>query len=294
MYTLSTSEIQTYLQQLGVEEIQPPTLDYLVQLHQAHVRRFSWQTVDIFAGHPTSIDIQQSIALLLSGRSGYCFHLNGAFSTLLRSLGYQVFWHRAGVQPLGTEPRINSFHLGLTVHLDHEGISQPWIIDVGLGDMPYTPLPLIKGTYTQSPFQYAVTSSSIDPKGWRLEHDAYASIVGVDIDHQVVTDLKPFEDNHEFYSRSPQSPWFDVFLLRQRDQSTSHELRGCVLKTIDDTGVQYTEIVHKQEWLNVLHDIFGESFVPYTALEKDEFWHRVQQAHEVWKQTQSLSNHPHL
>lgn len=294
MYTLSTIEIQSYLKQLGVEEIQPPTIDYLFQLHQAHIRRFSWQTVDIFARHPTSIDIEQSIALLIRGRSGYCFHLNGAFSTLLRSLGYQVFLHRAGVQPLGTEPCINSFHLGLTVHLDNnEGITQPWIIDVGLGDMPYTPLPLTKDTYSQSPFQYKVTASSIDPQGWRLEHDARASIVGVDIHHQAVSDLEPFKNNHEFYSRSQQSPWWDVFILRQRDESVSHELRGCMLKTIDATGVQYTEIVNKPDWLNLLHDIFGEELIRYNTLEKDELWHRVQQAHEVWKQTKVLSDFNH-
>lgn len=292
MYTLSTTEIQMYLKQLGIEDIQPPTLTYLFQLHQAHIQRFSWQTVDIFTGHPASIDLEQSIPLLLSGRSGYCFHLNGAFSTLLRSLGYQVDWHRAGVQPLGTEPRINSFHLGLTVHIeDEQGITQPWIIDVGLGDMPYTPLPLSYGAYAQSPFQYQVAASSIDPKGWRLEHDARASIVGVDIDHQVVSDLEPFQANHEFYSRSAQSPWFDVFLLRQRDEHASHELRGCMLKTIDVTGVQHTEITNQKDWIDQLHDVFGESLSRYSAVEKDDIWNRVQQAHEQWKQTKGLPSY---
>lgn len=289
MYTLSTSEIQMYLKQLGIKEIQPPTRSYLFELHQAHVHRFSWQTIDIFSGNPTSIDLEQSVPLLLSGRSGYCFHLNGAFSTLLRSLGYQVDWHRAGVQPLGTEPCINSFHLGLTVHIEDEhGVSKPWIIDVGLGDMPYTPVPLIYGTYHQSPFQYQVTSSTIAEKGWRLEHDPHASIVGVDIDHHVVTDLSPFKNNHEFYSRSPQSPWINAFILRQRDEHTSHELRGCMLKTVDSTGVQQTEIVDKTQWLDLLYDVFSEALIRYTSLEKGDLWHRVQQAHIQWKKEKEL------
>lgn len=284
--------MKAYLKQLGIADIQPPTVQYLFQLHQAHIRRFSWQTVDIFAGQPTSIDLRQSIPLLLSGRSGYCFHLNGAFSTLLRSLGYQVFWHRAGVQPLGTEPRINSFHLGLTVHLpDDQGTMQPWIIDVGLGDMPYTPLPLIHGIYTQSPLQYCITSSSIAEHGWRLEHDARASIIGVDIDNYVVHDLEPFQDNHEFYSRSPQSPWFNVFLLRQRNEQASNELRGCVWKKVHQDGIQYTEITRKTDWLDLLNDVFGEQLSKYTALEKEDLWQRVQQAHLQWKKEKESTQH---
>ncbi|MGW8956539.1 arylamine N-acetyltransferase [Paenibacillus sp. NPDC055715] len=38
----------------------------------------------------------ESVQLILQGRSGYCFHLNGAFSVLLHSLGYRVCLHRAG------------------------------------------------------------------------------------------------------------------------------------------------------------------------------------------------------
>jgi len=88
MYIMKREEIKAYLSRIGISEIQPPTKSYLFELHKSHVKNLSWQTIDIFARKPAAIDVRQSVQLILNRRSGYCFHLDGAFSTLLRSLGY--------------------------------------------------------------------------------------------------------------------------------------------------------------------------------------------------------------
>ncbi len=212
---------------------------FLFELHKAHVSKISWQTVDIYMGDPSGIDIEQSIALILGNRSGYCFHLNGAFSTLLRTLGYQVSMHRAGVQPPGTEPRINSFHLGLTATLNNEqGETETYIVDAGLGDMPYEPLPLRFGTYKHGPLTYQVVQSEVAAQGWRLLHDPRGSSVGVDFDSAVVSDMEEFKPKHEFYSQSADSPWTKLFLAKLRNEHGSYELRGCMWNTIDINGVK--------------------------------------------------------
>ncbi|WP_458460799.1 arylamine N-acetyltransferase family protein, partial [Paenibacillus sp.] len=178
---LNPSEIQAYLKRIGINTIKKPTLEYLFELQRAHVQYLSWQTVDIFAGRPAGIDLQESVQLILQGRSGYCFHLNGAFSVLLRSLGYTVDWHRGGVQPHGEKPRVNSFHLGLTVLLpDADRNVERWIVDVGLGGMPFEPLPLRYGTYGAAPFTYQLMPSSVAAGGWRLEYEPNGPSEGVD------------------------------------------------------------------------------------------------------------------
>lgn len=101
---LNTAEIQAYLKRIGIDDIKEPTLEFLFELQRAHVQYLSWQTVDIFAGLPAEISLQDSIQLILQGRSGYCFHLNGAFSVLLRSLGYTVDWHRGEYSLMGNNP----------------------------------------------------------------------------------------------------------------------------------------------------------------------------------------------
>lgn len=285
---LTAEEIKAYLNRLGIQDIQAPSLAYLASIHEAHIQTLSWQTVDIIAGKPAPIDIASSVGLVLSGRSGYCFHLNGAFSELLRSLGFNVSWHRAGVQPLGQEPRINSFHLGLTVTLPNEdGESRRWIVDVGLGDMPFHPLPLKPGEYAQGPYRYKVTASSVAEGGWRLEHDPLASFVGVDFAPETVGSLDEFLPKHEFYSRSPESPWYNLFLVRQRHADGGNELRGCVWIRRQGDAVRKEELRTKSQWLEVLADVFGERLVRYTGLERDELWRKVYRLHEEWKRSQS-------
>ncbi|MFC5468186.1 arylamine N-acetyltransferase [Cohnella suwonensis] len=279
-------ELKAYLTRIGIPDIQAPTKDYLFELHKAHVENLPWETVDIFAGKPASIDFGESVQLILNRRSGYCFHLNGAFSVLLRSLGYKVSLHRAGVQPHGTEPRVNSFHLGLIVNLANDRLEdESWIIDVGLGDMPYEPLRLHPGIYNQAPFVYKVVESSVVMNGWRLEHDPLGSFAGVDFAPAVVHDIKEFIPKHDHYSRSKDSPWINLFLIQHRHATGSNELRGCIWSKREISGVEKTEIKNKSQWLEVLGDIFGEHLVNYSKQERDELWKRVQIIHEDWKKS---------
>jgi arylamine N-acetyltransferase len=281
---LTRSEIKAYLKRIGIQDIQPPSLAYLTQLHRAHVASVPWQTIDIVAGRPASIDPDECVRLILGNRSGYCFHLNGAFSVLLRSLGFRVFWHRAGVQPLGQEPRINSFHLGLSVVLTNElQQEQRYIVDVGLGDMPYEPIPLRIGTYEQGPLRYQVERSGVVQGGWRLVHDPGSSFVGVDVAPDELEDLEEFQPKHEFYSRSPDSPWIKLFLVRQRHAAGSNELRGCIWTRRDGNGMEKIELRTKSQWLEVLGDVFQEHLVHYSKLERDDLWKQVWSYHEEWK-----------
>lgn len=287
---MTSSEIESYLNRIGIQDIQPPTLSYLTQLHEAHVASIPWSTIDIVAGKPAPIDLHESVRLMLTNRSGYCFHLNGAFSVLLRSLGFQVSLHRAGVQSMGQDPHVNSFHLGLTIRLtDEQQREQRYIVDVGLGDMPYGPLPLRSGTYEQGPFHYQVERSRVAPGGWRLVHDPLAAFAGVDYAPEELKDLEEFKAKHDFLSRSPESPWIKLFLVRHRHATGSNELRGCIWNRRELDKLESTELRTKSQWLEVLGDVFHEHLIHYSKLERDDLWKRVWSYHEEWKRTKMSS-----
>ncbi|MBA9086855.1 arylamine N-acetyltransferase [Fontibacillus solani] len=284
---LTKQEIKDYLKRLGLE-IYTPSKEFLSEMHRAHVEKVSWHTIDIFAGKPTPIDIKSSVQHIVNQGSGYCFHLNGAFSVLLRSLGYNVSLHRAGVQPTGKEPRMDSYHLGVSVTMMDAVIhkEQRWIVDVGLGDMPYDPLPIIVGEYEQGPFRYKIRPSEVAANGWRLENDPIAPFAGVDFDPEVVGDVEEFKSQHEFLSKSPDSVWGNLLLIQNRHNKGSNELRGCVFsqRTID--GIQKSEITNKFMWFELVADVFGEKLDRYSKLEKDEIWKKVIRIHENWKREQ--------
>lgn len=283
---LSKVDVEKYLTRLGILEAQPPTLAFLVELHRAHVEKISWQTLDIFTRKPVGIDIKQTIELMTNNRSGYCFHLNGAFAALLNTLGYKVSLHRAGVQTSGTYPKIDSFHVGLTVNLKNSnGEDEYHLVDVGLGDMPYEPIRLCPGSYIQGPCIYEVTQSSVDPNGWRLHNDAKASYKGVDYAAETVPAIESFQRHHQFYSESENSPWINFLIFKNRHARGSNELKGCMLTRRVNDQIEKVEITKQSQWLEVLNSLFSEQLVHYTKLEQHMIWKKVFQEHEAWKKS---------
>ena len=91
----------------------------------------------------------------IRGPGGYCFHLNGAFSELLWSLGYDVTRHVGGVHgPDGPDEGALTNHLVLTVSglPTDDNESGDWYVDAGLGDALHEPVPLRPATFEQGPF----------------------------------------------------------------------------------------------------------------------------------------------
>lgn len=91
-----------YLERLGNADPGDPSVVGLRALHAAHVERVAYEAIEIQLGRPTTVDPYESAERIVARhRGGYCYHLNGAFSLLLSELGYDVVWHRAGVENRG-------------------------------------------------------------------------------------------------------------------------------------------------------------------------------------------------
>src|SRR5437868_5974035 len=87
---VGVNEREAYLDRLGLD-VEPPSVDALFQVHRAHVERVAYETLWIHLGEGWSVDPADSVERVARGRrGGYCFHLNGAMSELLRGLGYDV------------------------------------------------------------------------------------------------------------------------------------------------------------------------------------------------------------
>lgn len=178
--------LEAYLGRLGVAVPARPDLAALFELHAAHAERITYETIDIHVGRPTpSLEPAASVDRVLRHRGGYCYQLNGAFSVLLRELGFDVVWHPAGVQghprpePVGSAA---ANHLALTVHglPSDDNPTGDWLVDVGLGDAMHEPLPLLAGVYQQGPYRLGLRPSEVDPGGWRLDHDPRGDFRGMD------------------------------------------------------------------------------------------------------------------
>lgn len=276
--------IAGYLRRLGRPDLldAPPTWEGLRALHTAHVERVPYEALDIWLERPTGIDPAESAARITGGRGGYCYHLNGAFSALLARLGYDVTRHAGGVQSRGAEPGITRNHLALTAR----GLPSPgnpggaWLVDLGLGDGPHEPLPLVAGSYRQGPFTYGLRPSEVAPGGWRFDHDPAGSFEGMDFAPEPA-EMAEFEDMHRHLSTSPDSGFVRVAAVLRRDASGVDVLRGLVL-TRQGAGEHSVTLDSARDYYAALGDVFGLTLDDVADAEKDRLWRRLRDAHEAW------------
>jgi arylamine N-acetyltransferase len=279
-------DVAAYLDRLGVDHPGPPSVPALYALHRAHVERVPYETLEIHLGVPTTVDPMESAERIVRRkRGGYCFHLNGAFAALLAALGYQVRWHRGGVQSRtgALAPGANANHLALTVH-DLPAAECPagvWFVDVGLGDALHEPLSLLPGRYRQGPFSYELRHSAVEPAGWRFNHDPAGSFAGMDFTTAVARPAD-FAARHVELSTSPESGFVRVFTAQRRHAGGVDALRGRVLTSVDAAGVRRREITRAGEWFEVLSDVFGLTLHDVSAEDRRALWGRVHAAHGEW------------
>ncbi len=273
-------DVQTYLERLGIPDPGPPSVTGLYALHAAHVERIPFETLEIHLGRPTTMDPHESVARILRGRGGYCFHLNGAFATLLQALGYTVSWHRGGVHstPGSPPPGATADHLTLIAACE----GQSWFVDVGLGDALHEPLPLRAATYRQGPFTYRLRRSGVEPDGWRFDHDPRGTFVGMDFS------LAPagpgdFLAWHRKLSTSPDSGFVRVVSAIRRDLHGVDAMEGCILSRTDKRGRSQRELDTAGDWFGALADVFGLTLDDTTKAERSVLWTNVHAKHQVWK-----------
>ncbi|MGJ6963401.1 arylamine N-acetyltransferase family protein [Streptosporangium sp. G11] len=276
-------DVTAYLRRIGVKVDGPPSVESLHLLHRAHAERVPYECMEIWLGRPTTVDPVESAARIIRGRGGYCYHLNGAFSMLLKALGYRVTRHRGGVQGhAGVPANVDGGHLVLTV----SGLPGPgnpggrWLVDQGLGDAIHEPLPLVEGTYRQGPFTYGLRPSEVAPGGWRFDHDPRGDFLGMDF-RAAPAEMPEFAAMHEFLSTSPESGFVRVATIQRRDASGVDVMRGLVLTRLGDREHTLTARTER-DYFEMLADVFGLSLPDVTPAERAMLWLRLWTAHEKW------------
>jgi arylamine N-acetyltransferase len=290
---MPTLDVAGYLRRLGLNESLTPDIDTLRVIHAAHVERVAYEVLWIWGGQAATIttDPYQAAERIVGRyRGGYCYHLNGALSLLLAELGFDVVWHRAGVQnreepdPPGAD-RAN--HLALTVHglPNDDNPAGDWFVDVGLGDALHEPLPLQEGVYEQGPFRFELRPSQTEPGGWRLEHDRKGSFAGMDFRPSRATEAD-FAERHLYLSTSPESGFVRVCSVQRRDATGVDALRGCVLSRVDGAAHSASGSGHtletSREWYEALADVFSLPLADLSPTARDQLWRRVRRAHDAW------------
>lgn len=283
---ISPTERDAYLARLGVDA-EPPSVEGLTRLHGAHVERVAYETLWIHLGERWGIGIDESVARVATRRrGGYCYHLNGAFGGLLRSLGYDVTRHVGGVHgPDGPTEDSMTNHLVLAVH-GLPSAANPggdWYVDAGLGDALDGPLPLIAGDYRQGPFDFVLDETPGGVGDWHLTHDPAGGFAGMSW-RAAPVGMDAFAERHAWLSTSPESGFVRVLTAQRRDASGVDILRGLSLRRIGD-GASESMLATRAELVDVLGDLFGLDVSPVSDQAWEALWARVHATHVAWEST---------
>jgi N-hydroxyarylamine O-acetyltransferase len=279
-----SADVAGYLARLGLERPSCPDAAWLVAAHRAHMERVPYENLEFQLGRATSVDPVESIARIVRGRGGYCFHLNGAFGTLLAAVGYDVTRHRGQVLGPGEEPdgaEVDVNHQALIVSCD--GVR--YFVDCGLGDALYEPIPLADGCARHSlqpPFTYRLEPWAACEGGWRFVHDPAAGSFASMVFAPQPVGPGAFAGAHRHLSTSPESGLVCNAVAARCTAAGSEVLRGRVLTTVTAAGAARRVIDARCEWYEVLADVFGLSLPDLDAPGRARLWERVSAAHAAW------------
>ena len=283
MVDLDPTVRDAYLRRLDAEA-EPPSAEALVRMHRGHVERIPWETLWIQLGESWSIDPSASARRLASGgRGGYCFHLNGGFGALLRSLRYRVTQHVGDVRltAAGGTWALGE-HLVLTVDDlptdDNPGGS--WCVDVGLGGGLRDAIPLAAGTEVwHRAVGFGLDVASHDGADWmltRLPSSGWEAVAW----KAAPTSTATLATTHARLSGSIDSRFARVLVVKRWGPTGLVDLHGLMYRGGD--AEELVELGSRHDLLAVLADGFGLELTGVSPRALDRLWRHAAEGHERW------------
>jgi N-hydroxyarylamine O-acetyltransferase len=253
-WQIQTLDLDGYLGRLRVAA-RPPSRQALAELHEAHVRTFTFDNIDVLLdAHPgVSLDAIQA-KFVGRGRGGYCFEHATLFAAAAERLGYDVRRHLGRVGDPDAAPRT---HFVVEIVLD----GQRLLADPGFGMSVLHPIELADGVEEeQGGWRYRVRRAPGEEVAWEMHRLRDG---GWELMH--VSDEQPVRPvdvvmGHHFTSTFPDSH-FRSTLMVTRHLNGRHLTVTAEAVTVRRPG-EPTE--HRALRYGELGDLLAELAVPLT------------------------------
>jgi N-hydroxyarylamine O-acetyltransferase len=246
----------SYLERIHYTQPVKPDVDTLCGLQQAHRQNVPFENLDI--GLKRVIQINEPAIwnkIVVSGRGGFCYELNGLFAWLLKQIGFYVTYLNARVFNREGNLGIDFDHLALLVQIP--GQPERWLADVGFGDSFNEPLSFEEhGEQVQGLRAYKLERTDDGYTVWQKNYDGTW-------ERQYFFDLQPhrFPEEYEaacrYHQTSPESSFTRGSIISKATPGGRVSLEdGRLILT---THGQRTErlLESQQEYTTLLKEHFG-------------------------------------
>jgi len=126
--TAENFNLTDYLSRIGYAGEVHPDVATLIQLVQKQLRSIPFENTEVQAGRTPSMVPEDIVnKVLLHGRGGYCYEINGVFAMALNAIGFE--WYFAGARPMFYPMRRPKTHMVVIVRIK----GSDYLCDTGFG-----------------------------------------------------------------------------------------------------------------------------------------------------------------
>ena len=243
-----------YLQHLQVNKTENPSYSFLSKLKEQHLLTVPFENLDIHQGNKIVLDEDRIYEkIVIGGRGGFCYELNGLFCWLLRSLGFTVSMGSARVY-LPTKKRFTPEfdHLVLLVDLE-----KTYLVDVGFGDSFRQPIALpdgrsedISGSYRLRPFDSDQNTYILQKK----DNNDWQTVYSFTKHPRVISD---FEEMCAFNQSSPESHFTQQTICSIATKNGRISLSDDFLTITEGSSKTKTKVISQKDFNQKLRHHFG-------------------------------------
>ncbi|MEO9872388.1 arylamine N-acetyltransferase family protein [Ekhidna sp.] len=250
-------DVHSYLNRIGLKR-EEPALKYLKKLQKAHLLTIPFENLDIHYGSKIVLDYQKIFEkIVLQKRGGFCHELNGLFYHLLYHLGFDCYIISAKFWKEDKNQFGKPFeHMVIIVDINDE----KWLVDVGFGDGPISPIKVKKGDIQMDYTRYWKIDTDPDENFILKVSDNATQFFSRILFTTEEKQLIQFMEICEFQQTSIESPFTKKKIITILTPTGRVTLTDRKLKISNLAEIDEIEIMHEDEFLSKLQHHFGITY----------------------------------
>ncbi len=246
-------DLEAYFKRIGYAGPARADLETLTGVHRAHALSIAYENLDVQLGRRLNRSAQDAFDKIVGRRrGGWCYEMNGLLSAALEELGFRIKRLAGAVMRDQRGDDVIGNHLVIIVDLP-EG---DFLADVGFGDGPMEPVPLMAGPFRNGPLNCNLMQGA--DGWWRYTNDPRTGGLSFDFNLEVFGE-DALERMCGFLQTSPMSPFVQNAVVQRWFEAAHYSLRGRVLRVLDADGERKSVIDSADAYVETLLRLFGLS-----------------------------------
>lgn len=245
-------DVLTYLERLKVSR-KDPDIDYLKELHKAHLHEVPHENLEIQFGRTRKWEINQLFDQVIAkpNRGGLGLELNFLFYHLIHQLGFHCYPVAATSKKDSTGYGQQYEHMVLIVGFDEE----QWLADVGFSNGPLLPKKMIENQLQVDYNRYMRMQKDPD-ENWLLQISKDMSNFSTIYElAEKETQYIEFIDKHHYYQVDPNSIYVDSKFVQKWTKDGLMTLTGRQIRNTS-SNEEGRSIMNEDDFLSKLEEYY--------------------------------------